>query len=551
MGIWTYRGYNMRFGFATLHARNSVLERGFVWVIERARERRESRPLAVETPTKDPRVIQYTSIDVNLRAHDGSPALLLICQSSSRFPAVVEAATALLDAGADPNLGSLDEMPPLIAAIKVRNSLLVELLLARGADPKITWYNGWTALHEAAAVGDDATVATLIAMNVDLFAIDEDHLTALYVACQEGRTLCVQLMLKAAGERAAELANMTSTDGGSCVYVAAQDGYDKCVELLVAIGADVNLTVSPVWAGPNDCQDGGVHVVATASQKNFHRCLRLIMPHVDLDILARSELDPLAVAAAAGSSESIEILLEGGLPVDRRTFAPTNLLIISFLRPIFQRPYYSALREAVRKGQEEPALLLMDAGAPLTYASDCYSPFLFTFRNRIPVGILRAFLERNVDLNLICQGSRCQVPDALLAVLGSENRHQLVTLLKCGLKPKLQYWCSCRNTGGYSLLHEVKNLDYVGECSDLMAVLVEFWSSSCYIPRCCTEMSEVLSGKFKHLDGIRSLQELCRLRIRENVRPSELLDDRWMESIDYLPPKLRQFLCYHTYVGVL
>uniref|UniRef100_A0A914UX99 Uncharacterized protein n=1 Tax=Plectus sambesii TaxID=2011161 RepID=A0A914UX99_9BILA len=43
----------MRFGFATLHARNSVLERGFVWVIERARERRESRPLAVETPTKD------------------------------------------------------------------------------------------------------------------------------------------------------------------------------------------------------------------------------------------------------------------------------------------------------------------------------------------------------------------------------------------------------------------------------------------------------------------------------------------------------------------
>lgn len=84
---------------------------------------------------------------------------------------------------------------------------------------------------------------------------------------------------------------MTSKDGGSCIYVAAQDGYDKCVALLVAVGADVNLTIEPVWAGPNDREDDGVHVIATASQKNFHRCLRLIMPHVDLDVVARSQVN--------------------------------------------------------------------------------------------------------------------------------------------------------------------------------------------------------------------------------------------------------------------
>lgn len=83
---------------------------------------------------------------------------------------------------------------------------------------------------------------------------------------------------------------MTSKDGGSCVYVAAQDGYEKCVELLVAIGADVNLTVEPVWAGPNDGEDGGVHIVATAAKENHHRCLSLIIPHVDLDIVAKSDV---------------------------------------------------------------------------------------------------------------------------------------------------------------------------------------------------------------------------------------------------------------------
>uniref|UniRef100_A0A914WRG4 Uncharacterized protein n=1 Tax=Plectus sambesii TaxID=2011161 RepID=A0A914WRG4_9BILA len=41
------RRWDMGFGFVMLCARNGVLEGGFVWVLERARERRESRPLAI------------------------------------------------------------------------------------------------------------------------------------------------------------------------------------------------------------------------------------------------------------------------------------------------------------------------------------------------------------------------------------------------------------------------------------------------------------------------------------------------------------------------
>lgn len=59
----------------------------------------------------------------------------------------------------------------------------------------------------------------------------------------------------------------------------------------------------------------------------------------------------MAVAAAAGSTECLRMLIEARFPIARRTDAPMNIIMISYLRPIFQRAYYTPLREAVRKGQ--------------------------------------------------------------------------------------------------------------------------------------------------------------------------------------------------------
>ncbi len=53
------------------------------------------------------------------------------------------------------NKSSLDEMTPLIQAIRVRNHELINLLLDRGADRRRTWYKLWSALHETAARKDE------------------------------------------------------------------------------------------------------------------------------------------------------------------------------------------------------------------------------------------------------------------------------------------------------------------------------------------------------------------------------------------------------------
>lgn len=49
-------------------------------------------------------------------------------------------------------------MTPLIQAVKSKNPDLVNLLLRHGADPHLKWYNGWTALHEAANVHDEVAL---------------------------------------------------------------------------------------------------------------------------------------------------------------------------------------------------------------------------------------------------------------------------------------------------------------------------------------------------------------------------------------------------------
>ncbi len=84
---------------------------------------------------------------------------------------------ALLDLGADPNYDDLDGFPSLMAALSCRPGLgspgrgdiqdIIELLLARGADPNMRGINDYTPLHYVAALGDVSTVELLLARGAD------------------------------------------------------------------------------------------------------------------------------------------------------------------------------------------------------------------------------------------------------------------------------------------------------------------------------------------------------------------------------------------------
>lgn len=74
----------------------------------------------------------------------------------------------------------------------------------------------------------------------------------------------------------------------------------------------------------------------------------------------------------------------------------------------------------------------------MTYTSECYSPFLFAFRNSHDESLLRHYLDHDVDLNSVSDMSVSGVPDALVSILATTNRDKLKLLLKCGLDVRLQ-----------------------------------------------------------------------------------------------------------------
>ena len=85
----------------------------------------------------------------------------------------LDAAKLLIDRGADVNVGSKISGPPLKAAVAKRKPELITLLLAHGADPKVT-VGDETVLHQAVRHGCLDCVKALVAAGADVNARGSD-----------------------------------------------------------------------------------------------------------------------------------------------------------------------------------------------------------------------------------------------------------------------------------------------------------------------------------------------------------------------------------------
>jgi ankyrin repeat protein len=130
----------------------------------------------------------------------------------------------LLDKGANPNARAIDSTEtrtiftmqwlyedgatPFLRAAQSGDVALMQLLLARGADPKIATKNGDTALMVAAGIGwvegvtfewsekeNVEAVKMCLDLGIDVNAMDGDGRTALHGAAHKGRNTVVQLLV--------------------------------------------------------------------------------------------------------------------------------------------------------------------------------------------------------------------------------------------------------------------------------------------------------------------------------------------------------------------
>lgn len=85
------------------------------------------------------------------------------------FPArTTDAASVLLDAGADPNARLPNGDPVLMLSVRMENPGFTELLLAKGADPNATGENAKPVIHEAVRAGVPEQLRLLAGAGADM-----------------------------------------------------------------------------------------------------------------------------------------------------------------------------------------------------------------------------------------------------------------------------------------------------------------------------------------------------------------------------------------------
>lgn len=120
----------------------------------------------------------------------GMTALLFAVQAND-----LELARALLNAGANPNLGSIHEITPLWLAATNRSAAMTELLLAHEADATFAMAHGETALMAAGRSGDAGSIPLLLAAGADPNASERRHgETALIWAAAENHADAIRAL---------------------------------------------------------------------------------------------------------------------------------------------------------------------------------------------------------------------------------------------------------------------------------------------------------------------------------------------------------------------
>lgn len=125
-----------------------------------------------------------------------------------------------------------DGESPLLLAVRQSNLMIVELLLAAGAETDCADIHGVMPLHVAAGKGDLFVGKALLAAGADPGKKTIEGQTPLILAAQNSRNDFTALLVEAGAD-----VNAVDNDQHSALYYASQAGYAEIVEQLLMAGA--------------------------------------------------------------------------------------------------------------------------------------------------------------------------------------------------------------------------------------------------------------------------------------------------------------------------
>ncbi|CAG9531150.1 unnamed protein product [Cercopithifilaria johnstoni] len=361
----------------------------------------------------------------------------------------------------------------------------------------------------------------------NIFGFSWDGSTALMIAVNMNFYDGVEWLLNKAGDKAAELANIRTRDGQTSLLIAVNGGYAKILELLIKYGANCNV--------PN-CNR--MHPIALAALNKHPKCVELLLPHVNHDVLMVTDLDPVQAAASSQCYDSLTLLVNFGYSLEVPCYWEEGIEMPHlYTYPLIAREYCTPLYVATQNDNYAIVKFLIEAGAKMTYTSLYFSPFLVVLQDFRNFNILLQYLENDVDVNAISTDSTFNVPDALLVSLSSYKWYRLVILLSCGLDPMLKNWCRCKY--GRSLLQDIIESPNIGNAKKLLKMLLYF---SPFIPACCNEIANVIRTD---ITKVPKLCHLCRLAIRKLFPTSKLLYGRFVKDLP-ISQRMKDYLNFQN-----
>ena len=275
--------------------------------------------------------------DVNAKDIKGATPLHLAVANG--FKATAE---FLLEHGADANLDCNEVYrptrprlggTPLDIAVEIADQGMVDLLLARHADPNAVSraQSLQTALHIAAWSGNEKAVAALLAAGAKADAVRNDDLTPLDVAVANGHT-AVAALLVSHGADVNRRNSGGSYNGWTPLHWAVTSGKKDVVQFLIEKGANVNARFQSD-AGGNHWPQGSTPLYLATSLSQPEIVALLLEHKADPNLATEKAITPIMIAIKNSDAgirrRMVAALLDHGADVNTRDWEDKTLLMIS------------------------------------------------------------------------------------------------------------------------------------------------------------------------------------------------------------------------------